>query len=63
MIITEDYKILKNGVKLVKTYSSINHYIIQENTGIKYSAAVDDASKNISYIESDEEIKKSVANG
>lgn len=57
MIVTELYKILKNGVKLVKSYSSINHYIIQEGTGFKYSEAIDDESKNITYIESNEEIK------
>ena len=57
MILTELYKTLKNGVKLVKTYSSINHYIIQEGTGLKYSEAIDDESKTITYIESNEEIK------
>lgn len=63
MIVTELYKTLRNGVKLVKTYSNINHYIIQEKTRIRYTEAIDDASKGITYIESNEEIKKGIPNG
>ena len=37
MILTELYKTLKNGVKLVKTYSNINHYIIQEKIYVAHT--------------------------
>ena len=48
MIIQE---ILPNG--LVKTYSDAGNYIVQKETGIKYSEAVDVPNK-YTYIESEE---------
>lgn len=52
MIIQE---ILPNG--LIKTYSTLNKYIIQNETGKKYTEAVDLPNK-YTYIESTENIEK-----
>ena len=45
--------IIVNGRTLVKTYSDSGKYIIQNETGVKYSEAVDIPNK-YTYIESDE---------
>lgn len=47
--------IIVNGRQLVKTYSDAGKFIIQNETGAKYSAAVDVPNK-YTYIESDEDI-------
>lgn len=47
--------IIVNGKQLVKTYSDNNKYIIQNETGIKYSEAIDIPYK-YTYIESNENI-------
>lgn len=44
-----------NGRTLIKTYSDNNKYIIQNETGVKYSEAVDVPNK-YTYIESEEDI-------
>lgn len=45
-----------NGRTLVKTYSDNNKYIIQNETGIKYSEAVD-VPNRFTYSESEENIE------
>ena len=58
MIKTEIYKTLSNGTKLIRTYSDTGHYIIQNDTGIEYSEAVDPISMNRTYSESDRIIEE-----
>lgn len=47
--------IFVNGRELIKTYSDGNKYIIQNETGAKYTEAIDIPNK-YSYTESDENI-------
>ena len=46
-----------NGRQLIKTYSDNNKFIIQNETGIKYSEAIDIPYK-YTYKESEEDIPK-----
>lgn len=48
--------IIVNGRELIKTYSENNKYIIQNETGAKYTEAIDIPNK-YSYTESEEDIK------
>ena len=57
MIITEFYEIRFDGVKLYRTYSDINHYIIQHPTEIEYEEAIDIENAPYTYTESDKEIE------
>lgn len=50
-------QIIINGRELVKTYSDEGKYIIQLETDVKYTEAIDIPNKH-TYIESDEQIKK-----
>lgn len=50
-------KIFVNERELIKTYSDTGKYIIQNETGIKYTEAVDIPNK-YTYIESEESIEK-----
>lgn len=54
MIVTEDYKTRADGVKLIRTYSDEGRYIIQNETGITYSEAIDVDPVRYTYSESDE---------
>jgi hypothetical protein len=56
MIVTELYRTREDGVNLYKTYSDINHYIIQDQTGAKYVEAIDIENSGYTYTESYEEI-------
>lgn len=56
MIVTEFYRTREDGVNLYRTYSDINHYIIQDQTGAKYIGAIDIENRGYTYTESDEEI-------
>ena len=56
MILTEFYRTREDGVNLHRTYSDINHYIIQDQTGRQYIDAVDIEDSGYTYTESDEEI-------
>lgn len=55
------YKMIKqetivvNGRTLVKTYSDNKKYIIQNETGLKYTEAVDIPNK-YTYVESEEDV-------
>lgn len=48
--------IIVNGRELIKTYSDNNKFIIQNETGIKYSEAIDIPYK-YTYKESEEDIE------
>ena len=58
----EFYRTREDGVRLVRTYSDINHYI--ERDGVVYSEAIDPEELNRQYTETDipieefEEIKE-----
>jgi hypothetical protein len=56
MIVTEYYMTRKDGVVLNRTYSDAGFYILQNETGIKYSEAVDVEDAPYTYSETDEPI-------
>lgn len=56
MIKQEYYAIRKDGVQLIRTYSDNNKYIIQVETDIEYSEAIDVYPVRYTYIESDRDI-------
>ena len=45
-----------NGKQFIKTYSDSGYYILQNETGIKYSEAVDIVPLKYTYVETDEAI-------
>ena len=53
MIVTEIYNTMPDGTVLVRTYSDSGHYIIQDETGIEYSEAVDPEKMGRTYTESE----------
>ena len=57
MIVTEYYKTRKDGVVLYSTYSDAGFYIIQNETGIEYSEAVDVEGAPYTYSETDKPIE------
>ena len=57
MIIKEYIKTRKDGVEIYRRYSNLNKYIIQQETGLKFSSAEDIEPCKYTYIESDEDIK------
>lgn len=57
MIQRELFMTRKDGVKLYKTYSDEDFYIIQNETGRKYMAAIDVENAEYTYSESDEKIE------
>ena len=59
MIIKEEYMIRADGVKLFRTYSDEGKQIIQNETGIIYSEAIDVEDAPYTYSESDEIIELS----
>lgn len=60
MVITENFRIREDGVQLVRTYSDINHKIIQNETGAVYDEAIDVTPLRYTYTESDEPIEEAV---
>lgn len=60
MIIKEFYRTRKDGVNLYRTYSDINVYILQNETGIEYEEAIDIENAPYTYSETDKEIPKSI---
>lgn len=54
MIVREEYITRTDGVKLFRTYSNENRKLIQNETGIVYSEAIDIEGAPYTYIESDE---------
>ena len=57
MIKREYYMTRSDGVNLYRTYSSDNKYIIQVETGVEYSEAIDVENAPYTYIESDKDIE------
>lgn len=53
MIHTEFYRTREDGVKLYRTYSDDNRYVIQEDTGNVYIEAIDVENSGHTYIEGD----------
>lgn len=54
MIKTEFYKQRKDGVKLYRTYSNANKYIIQHPTDIQYIEAIDVENSGYTYTEGED---------
>ena len=50
MIKQEEY-ICKNGIKQIHTYSDEGFYILQKETGIKYTEAYDNIPVKYNYVE------------
>ena len=57
MIVTEYYKTREDGVVLNRTYSDAGFYILQNETGIEYSEAVDVEGAPYTYSETDKPIE------
>lgn len=57
MIKTEYFTTRTDGVVLNRTYSDAGFYILQNETGIKYSEAVDVEGAPYTYSETDEPIE------
>lgn len=57
MIVKEEFKTRADGVKLFRTYSDEGKKIIQNETGILYSEAIDVENAPYTYTESDEEVE------
>ena len=53
MIITEYFMTRKDGIILKRTYSDAGFYIIQNETGIEYSEAIDVEGALYTYSETD----------
>lgn len=56
MIQTDFYMKRYDGVDLYRTYSDINHYIIQDQTGFEYEEAIDVEGAEFTYTESEKVI-------
>lgn len=56
-IVTEYFMTRKDGVVLNRTYSDGGFYILQNETGVKYSEAVDVEGAPYTYTETDELIE------
>ena len=57
MIKKEFYRTREDGVNLYKNYSDEGYYIIQNETGVKYDAAIDVEDAPYTYTESDGKIE------
>lgn len=58
MIVKEFYMTREDGVNLYRTYSDEGFYILQNETNVKYSEAVDVEDAPFTYTETDEPIEK-----
>ena len=58
MIKKEYYMTRKDGVNLYRTYSDENKYIIQVETGIEYSEAIDVENAPYTYVETEKNIEE-----
>ena len=61
MIVTEYFMTRKDGVVLNRTYSDGGFYILQNETGIEYSEAVDVEGAPYTYSETDKLIEMTEA--
>lgn len=60
MIVKEFYRTRKDGVNLYRTYSDIGMYILQNETGIEYTEAIDVENAPYTYSETDKPIPEEV---
>ena len=58
MIITEYFKTRADGVVLNRTYSDKGMMLLQNETGIEYSEAIDVADAQYTYTETDKPINE-----
>lgn len=58
MIVTEYYKTRSDGVVLNRTYSDSDMMILQNETGIEYSEAIDVEGAPYTYTETDKPISE-----
>lgn len=58
MIVKEFYMTREDGVNLYRTYSDEGFCILQNETNVKYSEAVDVEDAPFTYTETDEPIEK-----
>lgn len=56
MIVKKFYRTRKDGVNLYHTYSDAGFYIVQNETSIMYSEAIDVEDAPYTYSETDEKI-------
>jgi hypothetical protein len=54
MVIKEFYTTRADGVKLFRTYSNAGKYLIQNETGIEYTEAIDVENAPYTYSEGDD---------
>ena len=54
MIIREFFETRYDGVNLYRTYSDAGYFILQNETGVKYSEAIDVEAAPNTYSETDE---------
>ena len=57
MIVKEFYRTRKDGVNLYRTYSDKDVYILQNETGIEYTEAIDIENAPYTYSETDKPIE------
>ena len=57
MIVREFYRTRKDGVNLYRTYSDKGFYILQNETGIEYTEAIDVEGAPFTYSETDKPIE------
>lgn len=57
MVIKEFFRTRKDGVNLFRNYSDEGFYIIQNETGVEYSEAIDVEGAAYTYSESDKLIE------
>ena len=58
MIKIEFYRTRKDGVNLFRSYSDENFYILQNETGIEYTEAIDVENAPYTYSETDKVIEE-----
>lgn len=56
MLVKEFYRQRTDGVNLYRNYSDINHYIVQNETGIEYAEAIDVENAPYTYSETDKPV-------
>lgn len=56
MIVKEEFKTREDGVKLFRTYSDDGKKIVQNETGVLYSEAIDVENAPYTYSESAEDV-------
>lgn len=58
MVIREFHETRFDGVNLYRTYSDAGYFILQNETGVKYSEAIDVESAPYTYEETEDIIEK-----